>query len=81
MWEHVKSRSHRPEKVFTTGSGSSELMLYGTVEYVFKDGRTGGLDWAARGTLSIEGDGKIRWSHYQVYLVSKLFPNCRFGEC
>jgi hypothetical protein len=39
MWEKVTSRQHRPLKIFPFGSESDELMVYGTVDYVFKDGK------------------------------------------
>lgn len=43
MWTAVKERSHNPVKIFPFGNtdeeGRQELMLYGDVAYVFKDGR------------------------------------------
>ncbi len=39
MWTVVASRLHTPIKIFPFGSGSSEVMLYGTVAYTLKDER------------------------------------------
>jgi len=43
MWTAVASRLHSPLKVFPFGSGSNEVMLYGTVTYTLKDGRKAGV--------------------------------------
>jgi hypothetical protein len=37
MWAAVASRLHTPIKIFPYGSGSNEVMLYGTVAYKLKD--------------------------------------------
>lgn len=39
MWTAIQSRLHTPIKVFPFGADSTELMLYGTVAYGYKDGR------------------------------------------
>ncbi|TVY31547.1 hypothetical protein LSUB1_G008919 [Lachnellula subtilissima] len=39
MWTAVHSRLHTPVKMYPFGSGADEVMLYGTVGYVLKDGR------------------------------------------
>ncbi|PQE30659.1 fungal specific transcription protein [Rutstroemia sp. NJR-2017a WRK4] len=39
MWEKVEKRLHTIKKVFPFGDGAKEVMLYGTVEYLLKDGR------------------------------------------
>jgi hypothetical protein len=39
MWAVVASRLHTPIKIFPFGSGSEEVMLYGTVAYTLKDGK------------------------------------------
>jgi len=67
MWEKVSSRSHQPLKIFPFGEGSGEMMLYGVVDYVMKDGKKAGVDWAARGQL-VKENGKVKWDYYQVYL-------------
>jgi hypothetical protein len=73
MWEKIASRSHKPLKIFPFGESSNEVMIYGTVEYEFKDGRKSGLEWAARGRLGFDGEGgKVVWTEYQVYMVSVL---------
>ncbi|KIW06278.1 uncharacterized protein PV09_02749 [Verruconis gallopava] len=68
LWEKVNTRSHRPLKVFPFGANSDEVMIYGTVEYGFKDGRNGGLEWAAKGKLGVDETGKVVWRDYQVYM-------------
>lgn len=65
----MASRSHNPIKIFPFGSYSDEVMLYGTVKYVLKDGGESGLDWAARAKL-VKVDGKVKMQYYQVYMVS-----------
>jgi hypothetical protein len=77
MWEHVKSRKHTVHKVFPFGSASHEFMLYGTVNFSFKNDQKGEVDWAARAVLS-DREGTWRLSFYQVYLVSDLpcSPRC-----
>ena len=39
MWAAVASRQHTINKIFPFGSGSNEVMLYGTVAYTLKDER------------------------------------------
>lgn len=43
-------------------------MLYGTVEYVLKDGKKSGLEWAARAHL-VKEQGVVKMDFYQVYMV------------
>lgn len=71
MWAAVKARSHNPVKVFPFGTNSEEVMLYGTVEYVFKGEGKGkaSKDWAARAKLRKVGE-VWKLVEYQVYLVS-----------
>lgn len=69
MWEKVASRHHKPQKVFPFGANADEVMLYGTVAYELKDGRSASVDWAARAHL-VKEDGRVRMDFYQVYLVS-----------
>ncbi|KAL1305560.1 hypothetical protein AAFC00_007166 [Neodothiora populina] len=67
MWEKVSSRNHKPIKIFPFGSGADEVMLYGTVDYVLKDGKKASVDWSARAHLVKEG-GAVKMDFYQVYL-------------
>ncbi len=39
MWTTIASRKHIPIKIFPFGNGASEVMLFGTVSYILKDGR------------------------------------------
>ena len=71
MWEAVASRKHTIFKVFPYGENATELMLYGKVQYGFKDGRETSVDWAARAEMVKEG-GKWQFRFYQVYTVSRL---------
>lgn len=68
MWEKVARRSHKPAKVFPFGSGSNDVMLYGTVDYELKDGKGTSVDWAARAHF-VEEAGSLKMDFYQVYLV------------
>lgn len=68
MWERVAIRSHKPAMVFPYRPNSSEVMLFGTVDYGLKDGGSASLDWAARAILTKQ-EGSIKMSFYQVYLV------------
>lgn len=79
MWEKVKSRSHKPVKVFPFGENADEVMLYGTVDYELKDGREASVPWAGRAHL-VEEEGQVKMDFYQVYLVSFLLSwDCGFG--
>ncbi|KAF1353892.1 hypothetical protein BDV97DRAFT_291349 [Delphinella strobiligena] len=71
MWEKVASRKHQPLKIFPFGSTSDEVMLYGNVNYVLKDGKQASVPWAARAHLVKEG-GAVKMDFYQVYLVSHI---------
>lgn len=69
MWAQVQSRLHDPIKIFPFGSGSKEVMLYGTVAFVLKDGRKAFVPWAARAEMVKEGE-EWKMGFYQVFLVS-----------
>jgi len=71
MWEKVSTRSHKPSKVFPFGPNAEEVMLFGTVEFTFKEGGGSAVDWAARAKLVQEG-GKVKMGFYQVYMVSAV---------
>jgi len=73
MWEKVAKRSHKPSKIYSFGADSDEAMLYGTVGYELKDGKSITVDWSARAHFAHE-DGQLKMDFYQVYLVS---ANCR----
>jgi hypothetical protein len=68
MWSAVARRLHRATKIFPFGPNSNEVMLYGTVEYGLKDGRSTVLDWAAHAKL-VKVEGHYKLDFYQVYLV------------
>ena len=76
MWSAIASRKHTPAKVFPFGSESKEFMLYGTVEFGFKNGGEGEVEWAARAEMSQQGR-KWKMSFYQVYLVSNYSTTSR----
>jgi len=75
MWEKVSTRSHKPSKIFPFGPDADEVMLFGTVEFTFKEGGGSALDWAARAKLVREG-GKVKMGFYQVYMVSGPVGMC-----
>lgn len=69
MWEKVASRHHVPRKVFPFTSSADEVMLYGAVDYVLKNGtEVKGVEWAARAEFN-KANGVVRMKYYQVYLV------------
>jgi len=70
MWTAIASRSHSPTKIFPFGPNSTEVMIYGTVEFVFKEGGQASKDWAARAEL-VKADGGWKLGFYQVYLDTK----------
>ncbi len=74
MWEKVAKRSHKPAQLYAFGSGSDDIMLYGTVDYTLKDGRGTTVDWSARAHFSQVG-GELKMDFYQVYLVSLVFQS------
>jgi len=71
MWQKVASRTHNPIKIFPAGPRATDLMLYGTVEYTFKEGGEGGVPWAARAEL-VKTEHGYKMSFYQVYLDSAM---------
>lgn len=68
MWEKVAKRSHKPLQIFAHGSGSDDVMLFGTVDYVLKTGGKTQIDWAARSHFVRDGE-ELKMDFYQVYLV------------
>ena len=69
MWDVVTSRKHTVYKVFPYGENATEAMLYGKVQYGFKDGRETSVEWAARAEM-VQDEGKWKFKFYQDYLVS-----------
>lgn len=69
MWEKVAKRSHKPKQLYAFGSGSDDIMLFGDVDYVLKDGKGTNVEWAARAHFST-AEGELKMDFYQVYLVS-----------
>ncbi|KAH7392044.1 hypothetical protein DE146DRAFT_128983 [Phaeosphaeria sp. MPI-PUGE-AT-0046c] len=67
LWDKVSARSHNPIKIFPFGSYADEVMLYGTVKYVLKEGGEKEIDWAARAKL-VKEEGKVKMEYYQVYM-------------
>jgi hypothetical protein len=69
MWTAVKSRLHKVSQLIPVGTSGTEVMLYGTVHYVLKDGRQTTMPWAGRAKTEKE-DGEWKMGFYQVYIVS-----------
>ncbi|KAH8815696.1 hypothetical protein F5884DRAFT_189448 [Xylogone sp. PMI_703] len=67
LWTAVKSRLHTVIKIFPFGTDSTEFMVYGSVAYTFKDGKSNEIEWAGRVNMTKE-DGEWKPSFYQVYL-------------
>jgi hypothetical protein len=66
MWEKVAKRSHFPKKIYIFGP--DDVMLFGSVDYTLKDGKSTSVEWAARSHFT-EEDGELKMNFYQVYLV------------
>lgn len=71
MWEKVAKRSHKPKQIYAFGSGSDDVMLFGDVGYVLKDGKSTTTEWAARAHFTT-AEGGLKMDMYQVYLVSSV---------
>jgi hypothetical protein len=56
MWDAVRSRQHRIEKIYHFGPNATELRIFGTVAYELKDRRKGieGHDGKGIGCLENE---------------------------
>ena len=70
----VKTRKHTLKKIFPFGDNSNELMLFGTVKYVLKNGKEVTVDWAARALMAHAKAG-LKMGFYQVYLDSAPVVN------
>ena len=71
MWTKVSRRHHQVAKIYSFGPASQEYMLYGWVEYDYKDGRTvTGIPWAARAVFGAAHPPKMK--EYEVYLVGLI---------
>lgn len=68
MWEKVAKRSHKPQQLYSFGANADDIMLFGTVDYVLKDGKGTTVEWAARAHFS-KAEGELKMDYYQVYLV------------
>lgn len=82
MWENVRSRKHRPTKVFPasfpspgtgTGTGTEtettvEYMLHGSLDLELKSGDTSTVAWAGRAVLKEANGGALKYALYQVYM-------------
>ena len=71
-WEKVSRRKHVCKGIFPSPSSpTTEIMVYGTVDYAFKDGSVKeGVEWAGR-LLFTPVDGALKIAFYQVYLVRR----------
>ncbi|KAI0969220.1 hypothetical protein F4678DRAFT_463483 [Xylaria arbuscula] len=80
MWEKIKSRRHKLEKVFPAVFGPPpgndergqserlfEYMLYGSVDFETKSGERATGQWAGRAVLR-DGEGGLKYTFYQVYI-------------
>ncbi|KAI9658893.1 MAG: hypothetical protein M1821_001853 [Bathelium mastoideum] len=67
MWEKIASRKHAPRRIYPFGPGAHEVMLYGGVDFVMKDGKQASVDWAARAHL-VKAEQAVKMDFYQVFL-------------
>ncbi|KAI1490625.1 hypothetical protein F5X96DRAFT_669498 [Biscogniauxia mediterranea] len=78
MWEKVKSRRHRLEKVFPASFGPGrkgeehEYMICGSADFVMKSGEddVASATWAGRAVLTDVDGGRLKYAFYQVYIHS-----------
>ncbi|KAI0439599.1 hypothetical protein F4803DRAFT_32276 [Xylaria telfairii] len=80
MWENIKSRKHKLEKIFPATFGKRdvdpdwqfEYMLHGTVDYEMKNGDKIRAQWAGRASLVDEDGLKLRFYDVYVRVVPSL---------
>lgn len=66
-WKTSASRKHTFDKVFAASSTADDLILFGRMESETKDGQQFKADFAARGLIQHDVEGKPRVSHWQPY--------------
>ena len=66
----VKTRKHTLNKIFPFGDNSNEVMLYGSVKYVLKNGKDLQVEWAGRALMARKDPKRLQMGFYQVFLVS-----------
>ncbi|UPL02795.1 hypothetical protein LCI18_013729 [Fusarium solani-melongenae] len=70
-WNGQASRKHTVFKAFSSNPGEpDEVMLHGHSDYVYEDGPTGGMGWAARLHFTRFPDGDILIDEYHIFPVS-----------
>ena len=72
MWEKVHDRKHTIKQAFVGSfegkeGGTTEFMLYGTVDYELKTGEKASADWAGHARLRRAGR-EWKFAHYRVYI-------------
>ncbi|KAJ5935967.1 hypothetical protein N7454_005265 [Penicillium verhagenii] len=70
MWETVKKRRHQPKQVFPLGPNSNVAMIYGVVDYVFKDESCKTVEWAAK--CDFVRLDRVYLDRYQVFLADDI---------
>jgi hypothetical protein len=70
----VKTRKHTLNKIFPFGEDASEVMVYGSVDYVLTNGKSLTVNWAGRAEMVDQG-GELKMKFYQVYLDSAAVVN------
>ncbi|KAK1856467.1 fungal specific transcription factor [Colletotrichum chrysophilum] len=67
-WKGQASRKHTVFKVFPFSPGNAnEVMLHGQSNYVYDDGTTGEMGWAARLHFQRFDDGRILIDTYHIF--------------
>ncbi|KAM0748668.1 hypothetical protein T439DRAFT_327936 [Meredithblackwellia eburnea MCA 4105] len=67
MWGGVATRKHTVHKVYTSDPEASELMLFGTVDYGLRNGKSvTGVGWAGR--IVFAAGPELKMQEYQVWL-------------
>lgn len=67
-WDNVQWRNHKPRKVYVLGKGTHDVMVKGSTEYQFQDGRFHEGKWGAEISF-VETDGEWKIQAYTVVFV------------
>ncbi|CAI7567143.1 unnamed protein product [Penicillium crustosum] len=67
-WDNVEWRHHKPRMVYVLGKGTNDVMVKGSTEYQFQDGRFHEGNWGAEISF-VEVDGEWNIQKYTVVFV------------
>ena len=73
QWQRTESTVHRLLQLYPACDDPAECFISGTVDFVMREGWSGGTDYAARMKFTTK-DGVVKLNSYKVYLVSRGSP-------